>query len=344
MSQSVRVGIVGGGIRGSVFAQVVAEHPRGVLAGIAEPNAAVASRLRDDLGVPVFTSIEALLAEGVDAVVIATPDFAHLAPGLVALGAGVHVLFEKPLATTLGEATRLREAALASPAKVMVGFENRWNPKFQVVRGLLRERQAPLIAQRALLQDTEFVPRRMLSWAAASTPGWFLFPHSLDMGMWLSGARPVEVFARGVKKILAPDGIDTYDRIAASFLMSDGSILDLDSGWALPESRPAVFQFRYDIEAQGDHFEIEIDRAGVTRYGPDAISYVGAPAMDNRGRLIGPNIDMMRDFIDLCAGDEFDYPGVEQGFAVTAAIDALHQSLTTNDNVRIPSPNLEVQS
>lgn len=334
-SSQLRVGVVGGGIRGSMFARVIEEHPGSTLGAICEPSEPVRARLADDVTAPVHAGLDAFFAEGLDAVVIATPDFAHLEAGREALSRNLHVLFEKPLATSLEDAVQLRDAAAAAAGHVMVGFENRWNPKFQAVHQALRETKSALVAQRVLLQDTEFVPREMLSWAARSTPGWFLFPHALDMAMWLSGARPVEVFARGVKKVLAPDGIDTYDRISASFLMSDDSILDLDSGWVLPQSRPSVFVFRYGVEAAGVEFEIEIDRAGLVRYGADGIHYLSAPPTDARGRLTGPHIDMMRDFIDLCTGADLAVPGIDQGFAVTRALVALHQSLDTHDNIPI---------
>ncbi len=334
-ADTLRVGIVGGGIRGSMFARVVEEHPAASLGAICEPADAVRARLAQDVTAPVHAGLEEFFAEGLDAVVIATPDFAHLEAGRQALARNLHVLFEKPLATSMEDAVQLRDAAAASTGHVMVGFENRWNSKFQAVHQALRESQCALVAQRVLLQDTEFVPREMLSWAGRSTPGWFLFPHALDMAMWLSGAHPVEVFARGVKKVLAPDGIDTYDRISASFLMSDDSIVDLDSGWVLPQSRPSVYVFRYGVEAAGVEFEIEIDRAGLVRYGADGIHYLGPPPTDARGRLTGPHIEMMRDFIDLCAGADLAVPGIDQGFQVTKALVALHQSLDTRDNIPI---------
>lgn len=335
MGDQIRFGVVGGGIRGSMFAEVIQEHSRSQLVAFCEPAPPVAESLRTRFAVPVHSDLDSFFAEGLDAVVIATPDFAHLEAGLAALGRNLHVMLEKPLATTREDAAQLRAAARASSGRLMVGFENRWNPKFQQVRQILADSGAPLVAQRVLLQDTEFVPRQMLSWATRSTPGWFLFPHTLDMAMWLSGARPVEVFARGVKKILASDGLDTYDRISASFLMSDDSILDLDSGWVLPQGRPSVFEFRYGIEAAGLELEIEVDRTGVTRYDRDAGSYLFGPATDARGRLIGPHIDMMRDFIDLCDGAAMDVPDVEQGFLVTEAIAALHESLESHTNAVI---------
>lgn len=336
MADNLRVAIVGGGIRGSMFARVVQEHPFATLAGFCETSDATAAALRDDFDAPVEDDLTDLLdTQQPDAVVIATPDFAHLEPGLACLERGLHVLFEKPLATTVDDARQLKQAAESSPGRVMIGFENRWNPRFQTVRRLLAEANAPVIAQRALLQDTDFVPRTMLSWADRSTPGWFLFPHSLDMAMWLSGAAPVEVYARGVRKVLTRDGIDTWDRISASLLMSDDSIVDLDSGWVLPQSRPAVFQFRFDIETAADQFEIEIDRAGITRYDADAVTYVHGPDTDARGRLVGGPIDMMRDFIDLCLGQDVPVPGIEDGYRNAVAIAALHESLQTNTNIVI---------
>lgn len=336
MSESVRVGIVGGGLRGSMFARVVEEHPAAEVVGFCEPSTQVTERLTAAFSAPVYRStVDLLDSVEPDAVVIASPDFAHLEPGLACLDRGIDVLFEKPLSTTAEDAHQLRKAAAASSSVVMIGYENRWNPKFRAVHQLLRASSRPIVAQRVLLQNTTFVPRQMLRWAARSTPGWFLFPHSLDMAMWLAGARPVEVYARGVKRILSAAGVDTYDRIAASFLMSDGSILDLDSGWALPGARPSVFTFRHNVETAGEQFEIEIDRTGVTRYDDSSISYVSMPETDQRGRLSGAPIDMMRDFIDLCRGEPLEVPGIDEGFQVTVAIAAVHESLQTNANTVI---------
>lgn len=335
MANQLKFGVIGGGIRGSMFAQTIRDHPRSKLVGFCDPNPTAATRLQQEFSVPVYPTVPGLLESGVTAVVVATPDFAHLEAGLAALNAGIHVMFEKPLATTMADADALRTAAQASTSKVMLGFENRWNPKFQLARQALQETDAILIAQRALLQDTEFVPREMLSWSARSTPGWFLMPHSLDLALWLSGAKPVEVFARGVKKILCPDGIDTYDRISASVLLSDNSLLTLESGWVLPTSRPAIFEFRYGIEAQGLELEIEIDPSGVTSFSQEATRYLLGPATDNRGRLLGAPVDMMRDFIDYCDGAELDVPTLEDGFIVTKTIARLHESLASNSNLPI---------
>lgn len=336
MTNPLKIGVVGGGIRGTMYAQAIREHPSAELVAFCEPSPSRAEALKTDYDVPVFPALSALLesADTLDAVIIATPDHLHLDAGLAALDAGLHVLFEKPLATTLDDSSALLAHAV-NGGKHTVGFENRWHPKFQTVKALLGEAGAPMVAQRAMLQDTDFVPRTMLPWAGQSTPGWFLMPHSLDMAMWLSDTTPVEVFARGVRKILEPDGIDTFDRITASFRMSDDSIVTLDSGWVLPAARPAVFEFRFEVETRDDHFEVEIDRSGITRFTADAANYVGLAGRDHRGRLQGSPIEMTKDFIDWCLGADLSMPSLEHGHLVTKAIHALHESLRTSSNCPI---------
>lgn len=336
MSDRLHVAVVGAGIRGRMYGSVVQEHPDSTLVGFCENSEPVATVVADQYGVPVRPSLAELLdgLDEVDAVIIATPDFAHREAGEEALRAGLHTMFEKPLATTLTDAKALQQAATGA-GHVMLGFENRWNPSFQTVRHTLEQSQQTFVAQRANLQDTHWVPREMLPWSGQSTPAWFLMPHSLDMAMWLSDAEPVEVFARGVRKVLTADGISTWDRITASFLMSDDSLVSLDSGWTLPTGRPAVFDFRFEVETAREHYLVEIDRSGVTRVNDAGVSYVANAERDGRGRLRGAPVDMTRDFIDLCRGAEVEYPSLEHGLKITTALDALHESLNSGRNIRI---------
>ncbi|MFC0673132.1 Gfo/Idh/MocA family protein [Brachybacterium hainanense] len=334
-----RIAIIGGGIRGRIFAETTHHHPAADLIAICEPDPGRAQQLAGELGVPAHDSIEALLATGaqIDAVVVATPDFAHEKPAIAALEAGLDLLVEKPLATTSAEAERIMAAAERGGGRIVVGFENRWNPLFAAVRRQLRADGHALVSQRALLQDTVFVPTRMLGWAALSSPAWFLMPHSLDMATWLSRAEPVEVYARGVKRVLPSLGVDTWDRVSASFAMSDGSILDLDSGWVQPLGKPSVFEFRFEVETEADAFVLDIDDTGVRRATAERTLGVGPLPHDHRGRPQGVAADMMRDFLDAVGGADLDLPGAEHGLLITRAIEAVHRSLETGAVQQITS-------
>ena len=63
-----------------------------------------------------------------DAVIVAVPTPLHLEVGLAALGAGKHVLIEKPIASSVEEAKQLLDAAEANKVVLMVGHIERFNP------------------------------------------------------------------------------------------------------------------------------------------------------------------------------------------------------------------------
>jgi predicted dehydrogenase len=72
-------------------------------------------------------------------VVIATPDDLHCEMALAAIAAGKHVLCEKPLANTAGEARRMQQAAARAGLKNMVLFTWRWQPHWRYVKRLMDE-------------------------------------------------------------------------------------------------------------------------------------------------------------------------------------------------------------
>ena len=75
----------------------------------------------------------AVAADGVDAVVIASPTFTHAGVAVAALEAGRFVLCEKPLAATLDDADRVAEAERHSGATLLMGFMRRFDAGFQRV-------------------------------------------------------------------------------------------------------------------------------------------------------------------------------------------------------------------
>ena len=327
-----RVGVVGGGIRGSMFARAVAQHPGATLVAMCEPADAVRERNAHALGVPAYADLDTMLDAHPDltAAIIATPDFAHRDPTIRCAERGLDLLVEKPLATSSADAEAIVTAVAAGGARVMVGFENRWNQKFIEVRRQLTDQSGGrIVNQVADLNDTLFVPTTMLSWAARSSPAWFLMPHSLDLTMWLSDATPTSVFARGTKRLLPSLGVDTWDAITASFAMSDGSIVVLNSQWVLPMTAPAVFDFRYEVNTETSSFRLGISDSGVTRYDPSGVNWLQFGVYEQHGRLRGIPIDMADDFIAWSDGAELDAPDASYGLLVTRAIEAVHRSLDT---------------
>jgi predicted dehydrogenase len=109
------------------------------LRAIASRDADTARRTADALGIPkAYGSYEALLADPeIEAIYNPLPNHLHVPLTLAAAAAGKHVLCEKPIALTAGEATALRDAA----KKVLIAeaFMVRFHPQWIRARELVRE-------------------------------------------------------------------------------------------------------------------------------------------------------------------------------------------------------------
>lgn len=347
-SEQPVIGIVGGGIRGSMFAAAIRQHPAATLAGVCEPADDRREQLAADLAIPAYPDLRSMITAvpGLTALVIATPDFAHRDVALLGIEHGLDLMIEKPLATSSDDARAIVAAAETAGTMIMVGFENRWNPRFAEVRRQLAETGESMVNQVINLNDTRFVPTTMLGWAGRSTPGWFLMPHTLDLACWLSGATPTEVYARGRRGLLDSLGVSTWDAITASFAMSDGSLLVLNSQWVLPEGHPSVFDFRYELHTESSSYYIDIADSGVTRYDSVGITRPQFGVVQ-QPRLTGVPIDMINAFVDRLAGPDpskgadswaradLELPDGRHGELITRAVEAVHASIDDGRPVTI---------
>src|SRR5438270_7620316 len=109
--EMLRVGVVGVGVMGSNHARVLAEVPGVHLVGVADPDRRHADYVARALGTQSVDSVDALLPLGLDAVTIAAPTHLHHDIALACIKRGVHVLVEKPIASTAEEGRSIVAAA-----------------------------------------------------------------------------------------------------------------------------------------------------------------------------------------------------------------------------------------
>jgi predicted dehydrogenase len=122
----VRIGVVGAGALGFHHTRILRDVPGAQLAGFYEANGTRAEKVSSELGVKAFSSLEGLL-DVVDAVSVVVPTPAHYAVAAPALERGLHVLIEKPIATTLEEADGLLAIAKRTGAVLQTGHVERFN-------------------------------------------------------------------------------------------------------------------------------------------------------------------------------------------------------------------------
>lgn len=203
---ALRVGLVGCGRlaqEGYVPALRAATGLRVV--AVADPDAGrrarVAALAGGECPVAALPNAAALLAHGVDALVLATPVAAHVADARLAASAGVPVLVEKPPAP---DAAGAAELAALRPAP-HVGFNRRFDPGVAGLRDATRNITA--------VRGDLLLHYRRASWRAHTVNDDALLdlgPHLIDLAGWLMRDRPTAVAAHR----LAPTAVDVTVTLA----------------------------------------------------------------------------------------------------------------------------------
>ena len=141
MTEPVRIGVVGAGAIAQLTHLPVLSRMRGAaLVGLCDNDRPKARALADRFDIAdVYTDIEDLLeADGIQAVVVATPNHLHEPHVLSALAAGLDVLCERPVALTARGVDRIVNAAAKAGRKVLIGNNHRFRSDVQALAGFLR--------------------------------------------------------------------------------------------------------------------------------------------------------------------------------------------------------------
>jgi predicted dehydrogenase len=334
-------GVVGAGLWGSFHCKTLNALPAAELTAVCDLDPKRAQAMQDEFGARrVYTDYRELIADpDVEAVTVATPDFAHGDIVMAALEAGKHVLSEKPLATTLGEAEKIAGLAAKSNVKVMVDFHNRVNPAVHAMKEAISagEIGLPLHAS-ARLSNTLFVPFDMLSWAAKSSALWFIGSHAVDALRFTLDAEVVRVQAMKRHGFLAGQGVDTADVHMALLEFDNGAVASLENSWVLPRDLPLVFDFKMEIVGEKGSVEISTAQNGTFK------KYVGAglraqdmlgvtPAAG--GRIGGFVTEAIARFVDAVTLDVPVLADAEDGLEVTRVLTAIEEAAKTGQSIKL---------
>lgn len=123
-----RLAIAGAGTIGQAHMAVAQRSPTCTLSAIVDPSPAAVEVARA-ANVPLFASLEDLLAtDRPDGVLLATPNHLHVPQALQCLEAGLPILLEKPIATTVAQGEQLLKVVKATGARVLIGHHRAHSP------------------------------------------------------------------------------------------------------------------------------------------------------------------------------------------------------------------------
>ena len=329
----IRFGIIGLGIMGQNYLEIYhSQNPVTRVNAIADLSENMLKNVAGKFGIPEADSYsdykKILERKDIDAVVVATPDFAHTQIVLDALSAGKHVLVEKPLTISVKEADQIVEAVNKTNLKLQVNYNHRWlspyyEAKMQVESGSIGK---PLAAY-ARKNDTIYVSTEMLKWASKSTPTFFLSAHDVDLVRWYFDSEPVEARAYGVKEVLVKKGIDTYDLIQGQVKFKNGSIATFESGWIYPNTFPTIVDSFVEVIGANGH--IHMDRKYESIEVSNEKSFTYPKTFLNKkifGRIRGAFASALDSFVDCIVNDTDPIVKAFDGRQATAILEAIVRS------------------
>lgn len=319
------------GIRGNLYARVLEANPYAEFAAFSEASPQAFARLREEFDCPGHSDYREMLSGAdLDIIIIALPDHLHRQAVLAAADAGCHLLIEKPFATSLEDALAMTDAIKEAGVQALVAFENRWSPVMAAAYEAIEEGDLGPIQQMHLqLNDSIEVPIRMLSWGADTTPGWFLFPHIVDLALWFTGKRPEAVTARSAATVLRERGVDTLDWMTALVDFPGQTLTTLNSNWIYPESLPLIYDLRVDVVGSRGALAVDL-RDQMIHKMVDRYSHPPTLGRPIYGRPVGFAAAMLDDFIDNVRLGTAPRVSIEEALENVRIIEKIHHSAGSN--------------
>ncbi len=217
----LRVGVVGVGVMGSNHARVLAELPGVELVAIADPDRRHADYVARALGTKSVDSVDALVPLGVDAVTIAAPTHLHHDIALACIKRGIHVLVEKPIASTIEEGRSIVDAARRAGVTLMVGHVERFNPAVETIKEAIRGEK---ILSISITRVGPFPPRMSNVGVVID-----LAVHDIDLIRWFTDSDIVDV-----QPLMASAVAEREDIALLQFRTASGVLAQINTNWLTP--------------------------------------------------------------------------------------------------------------
>lgn len=239
------VAIVGCGARGIMNARAVGQADHTELVRVCDPDGAAAQRLGQAHQVPWGVRYDEVLDDpAVDIAFLSSPHHVHAEQAIAAARAGKHVLVEKPMATTLCDAEKMRAVAGEHGVQLATWLGTRYWPSIVRARALIERGALGRLRGGQLTLHLNYSPSFWLrgdvpqgsDWRARwqSSGGGVLMTsaiHYLDWLLFLSGERVREVSAKCATHTA---GIEVEDTAALWLTMEGGALLTANVSAAVP--------------------------------------------------------------------------------------------------------------
>src|SRR5499427_3832852 len=231
-----------------------------------------AGRIADFASFAGNDAVPRLIAHGVDAVCIATPDNRHFEAARLALDAGKHVLIEKPSVLRLQELDELTALARQRAVLAKVVYHKLADPdhkklRTHVIDGVLNHVNNGFCS---LLEPKQISRTQFAEWIVGRNPGTYVAVHYIKLIDFTfadvsqgagNGWRLARIAATGQRGLVGKADGTTWDSVQLQMVYAypDGreAAFDIHTSWVTPDNFPGYVeqevQFRFDNGVWNGH-------------------------------------------------------------------------------------------
>jgi predicted dehydrogenase len=318
------------------YLAALAAMPSVELVGLWDEDASRGRRLAATHATALFPTEAALIDASLDGVIVASVNSEHRRLTELAAAARVHVLCEKPLATTLEDGRRMVAACERAGVRLMIAFPMRFSPLIRALKDAVRSGQlGEIVALEGV--NTGEMPDLHRAWFVdpALAGGGAVADHVVhvaDVFHWLILSEVVEVYAVANRLLQGRfAAIETGGLVSLRF--ANGVVATIDCSWSKPRSYPTWGGMSLDIVAPAGVVSADAFGQHLAMYG----------SADNRTRWpfwgSDPDAAMLADFVAAIREDrEPAVTGID-GLRALEIVQAAYRSIETGQPVALePSP------
>ena len=295
-----------------------------------------ARRLRDELGGGLVTTdaAQVMRDDSIDLVVISTHHDAHHPLALAAARAGKHILAEKPMCVTRGQAIEVAEAVDKAGVKLVVNCKFRIAPTTQKVRELIPH---PRISHGQLAMRNSTNGESSWIWDRDDGGGLLISTavHTIDLLSYLMDSPPDRVYAEG--RVFGEDkGTEGYsDGLVGTILWKNGglsTVISTDQGF-----NPSVSKWFHEVW-DGERSAILSDHTNRVDFGGCEIDYVDMKEFSEEDQRHGvPSPSMMGNLLEAIGTGGDTLCNARDGVRTVSICNALDEAARTGRPQRVPA-------
>ncbi len=329
------VGIIGCGAVAEEYVKAFQKDERSEVRALVSRHRANAERYRDryDLACAIETEAAPLLRRrDIDIVVVCTPHDSHTKYVVAAAEAGKHVIIEKPVALTVEDVRKQRNAVKANGVKTLVSFVLHWNPLLMTIDRLIEEGafgdifmvEVDYMHRIWMTPEQKWLGSREHSGTAILTGGC----HAVDALRWFARSEAEEVSAYQTR---TDNPIEYPGTISVNVKFQDGKI-----GRTIT-TFDAQMPYRFNIGVYGTEGAIRNNELFAPKLFPGQSDFSRVPCIlpDSADVAHHPFVGEVAHFLDCIIEDRRPFPDLEDAAQTQAICFAADLSAESGRPVKI---------